>query len=392
MKQVMALNGLIKPWCWMIGVALFCTACEKQLEDTSPQQSSVAPTQASPSSGTNGLIPATARKIFRPRPETRPYIVVALAKSESSASVVRAPGHIDFRQKAVSGVGAVVAGRVSKLYVQAGDQVRAGTSLVTLSSPDAAAARAKLRDAYAQLQSAEEMFKRQTEMLKRGVGLEMDRFKAEIELKEARTEFERATQAVTFLGEGTGETVNIKAPINGRVVHIKATVGAMVEPGETLMDLGNPASLWVVADVFDRDLLLVREGATALVEIASNPKPLSGRVAVIGTALEGELRRAPVFIEMYDQNISLRPGMYARVSISALSSDRITVPVAAVLIKDSKRTVVYVEDTDGNFENREVVVGQSIDGHVPIIQGLSLGERIVVSGALLLDAEAEQLL
>jgi cobalt-zinc-cadmium efflux system membrane fusion protein len=306
--------------------------------------------------------------------------------------VVRAPGRIDFRQKGVSGVGAVVAGRVSKLYVQPGDQVRAGTTIVTLSSPDAAEARAKLSDAYAQLQSAEEMFKRQVEMLKRGVGLEMDRFKAEIELREARAEFQRANQAVTFLGEGSGETVNIKAPISGRVVHIKATVGAMAEPGETLMELGNPASLWVVADVFDRDLVLVREGAAALVEIASNPKPLQGRVAVIGAALEGESRRAPVFIELHDQNISLRPGMYARVSITALSSDRITVPVAAVLIKGSENTVVYVEKADGAFENRKVVIGQSIDGYVPILQGLSVGERVVVNGALLLDAEAEQLL
>jgi cobalt-zinc-cadmium efflux system membrane fusion protein len=289
-------------------------------------------------------------------------------------------------------VGAVIAGRVVKVHIQVGDRAHANAPLITLSSPDAAAARAKLNRARVELQSAEEMVKRQAEMLKRGVGLEVERFKAEMHLKEAKAEFERASQAVSFIGEGTGETVVIRAPIDGTVLHLKATVGAMVEPGESLIELGDPAALWVVADVFERDLPLVHEGAEATVELATISSPLRGRVVAIGAALETELRRAPVYIELKDQGLTLRPGMYARITISAAGAERILLPVAAVLIKDGKRTIVYVENDDGTFQPREVVMGQSIEGRVPVIEGLAPGERVVVRGALLLDGEAEQLL
>ena len=220
----------------------------------------------------------------------------------------------------------------------------------------------------------------------------MEKFKAEMHLKEAKAEFDRASQAVTFLGEGTGETVIIRAPIDGTVLRIKATVGAMVQPGENLIELGDPAALWVVADVFERDLPLVREGAEATVELATISSPIRGRVVAIGAALETELRRAPVYIELKDRGLALRPGMYARVTLSGAHAERILLPVAAVLIKDGKRTIVYVENDDSTFQSREVVVGQSIEGRVPVIEGLAPGERVVVRGALLLDGEAEQLL
>jgi membrane fusion protein, heavy metal efflux system len=325
-------------------------------------------------------------------PESRPYITVATVDPEAASGLVRAPGRVDFRQKAVSGVGAVIAGRVMKVHVQAGDKVRANTPLITLSSPDAGAARAKLNRARVELQSAEEMVRRQAEMFKRGVGLEVEKFKAEMHLKEAKAEFDRASQAVTFLGEGTGETVAVRAPIDGTVLRLKATVGAMVQPGENLIELGDPAALWVVADVFERDLPLVREGAEATVELATISSPIRGRVVAIGAALETELRRAPVYIELKDRGLALRPGMYARVTLSGAHAERILLPVAAVLIKDGKRTIVYVENDDSTFQSREVVVGQSIEGRVPVIEGLAPGERVVVRGALLLDGEAEQLL
>ena len=70
----------------------------------------------------------------------------------------------------------------------------------------------------------------------------------------------------------------------------------------------------------------------------------------------------------------------------------ISVPVTAVLIKDGKRRVVYVERPDGTFEAREVQTGRNRDGRVVILQGLAAGERVVVRGALLLDTQAEQLL
>jgi len=84
--------------------------------------------------------------------------------------------------------------------------------------------------------------------------------------------------------------------------------------------------------------------------------------------------------------------MLAQVILRVAADGGLSVPVAAVLIKDGKRRVVYVERPDGTFEAREVQTGRNREGRVAILQGLTAGERIVVRGALLLDSQAEQLL
>jgi cobalt-zinc-cadmium efflux system membrane fusion protein len=300
---------------------------------------------------------------------------------------------VAFRDKAISSVGAQVAGRILKVHVQVGDRVRTGDPLVTLSSPGAATARAELAHARVEVQSAEEQCKRQTDMLQRGVGLDFEKFEAQMRLKQAQAELQRASKVVAALGEGTGETVITRAPIAGTVLHRTATVGATVEPGgQPLIEIGDPSALWVVADVFERDLPLVHEGAEATIALASVPVPTRGRIVAIGAAVETELRRAPVYIAVEEQQSTLRPGMYARITINAALSQGVVVPVSAVLIKDGKRNIVYVESGEGAFAPRDVVVGQSIDGHVQVISGLTPGERVVVRGALLLDGTAEQLL
>ena len=84
--------------------------------------------------------------------------------------------------------------------------------------------------------------------------------------------------------------------------------------------------------------------------------------------------------------------MLAHVALKVGAEQGISLPVSAVLIKDGKRRVVYVERPDGTFEARDVQTGHNRDGRVVILQGIKAGEKVVVRGALLLDTQAEQLL
>jgi cobalt-zinc-cadmium efflux system membrane fusion protein len=226
------------------------------------------------------------------------------------------------------------------------------------------------------------------------VGLELEKLEADIRLKEARVEFDRAQRTARLLGEGEGEQVAIRAPIAGTVVKVNTALGAAVEPdGQALLELGDADALWIVAEVFERDLPLLRQGDEARIELAIAPgHPLPGRVTAIGIAFADELRRAPVYIVLSDPAPTLRPGMYARVDIQLHEDDRVLLPATAVLIKDGKRTVVYVETAEGTYEQRAVTIGTATGGRVPVLEGLRPGERVVVRGALLLDGEAEQLL
>jgi cobalt-zinc-cadmium efflux system membrane fusion protein len=161
---------------------------------------------------------------------------------------------------------------------------------------------------------------------------------------------------------------------------------------EPLVEIGDPSSLWVVADVFERDLPLVRQGATARVELPSLQQTLAGNVVSVGAVVSSGLRTAPVRISLSLHTTPLRPGMYGRADIAVgHDASSLTLPTEAVLVK-GKDTVVYVEKSPTTFERRAVVVGQPLNGRVQVVSGLAPGDRVVVRGALLLDGAADQLL
>jgi cobalt-zinc-cadmium efflux system membrane fusion protein len=337
-------------------------------------------------------VPAGLQKAISIPIESRPYITVAAVSPQTFSATVQAPSRVEFRAKALSTVGAVVAGRLGKINVQVGDRVKAGTALATLESSEAAQMRADVARSKAELQRAEDRAKRQALMQKSGVGLEIERAEADIQLRQASADYQRSLQAVRLLGEGADQSIVLRAPIDGVVLRVNASIGATVESGAVLFELGEPGALWIVADVFDNDLPLIEKGAKASIQISSLPEPVTGHVIAISAAMQTDLRRGAIYIELDDSHLILKPGLFARASIEAAGPLRIVLPTTAVLIRDKKQTVVYVETSDGQFEARNVTIGQARDGQVPILDGLGDGERVVISGALLLDSAAAMLL
>jgi cobalt-zinc-cadmium efflux system membrane fusion protein len=326
---------------------------------------------------------------------SRPYVTVKTVGEDSSSAVtLRAPARVAFRDNAVSRVGAPIAARVMELSVRVGDYVKIGDSLATLASPDASSFHGELARSQVELSAARKSLERQTEMVNKGVGREYDRVSAEMEVRDVSERVRAAKRNVGLLGKSSGGTVIVTAQIEGTVLRRNATVGAQVDPnGEPLFEIGNPNDLRVVADVFQDDLSLVRDGAKVVVELASRSEPVHGTVSSVGVLLDTAVRRAPVYIDLGEEHrAGLKPGMFARANISASDVEGITIPVSAVLIKDGDRSIVYLERKDGAFERREVVVGHNFEDTVEIVSGLQLGDRVAVKGALLIDGAANQLL
>jgi membrane fusion protein, heavy metal efflux system len=322
---------------------------------------------------------------------SRAFIVVAAAKDQSGANDLRAPARVEFRDGAVSQIGAPLDGRVVRVHVRRGDAVHAGDPLVTLDCPDAASVRAAVDTATASLREANAAFERERRMLDEGIGIEREKLEAETKVSENDAELARARAGAAFVGEGSGTTVVVRAPIGGIVTARKATEGMAVQHGgDPLVEIGDPTAVWVIADVFERDLPNVHESAPAHVELPEGT--LEGRVTSIGPVVASGLRTAPVGISLTSERKGLRPGMYGRADIAmTAAAGTLTLPTEAVLVK-GKDTIVYVEKNLTTFERRTVVVGQSVDGRVPVISGLAPGDRVVVRGALLLDGSADQLL
>ena len=230
-------------------------------------------------------------------------------------------------------------------------------------------------------------------MTEKGVGLEVERMEAEARLREARAEHERARHAVGLVGSGRGSAVAVRAPTNGVVMSIRATVGATVALGaEALLELGDPARLQVVAQVAESDLARLAAGQQAQVELPALGARVAARLSSFNPRVEIDTRRGNAYFELSGPVEGLRAGMMAQVFVGFTGPPGITLPVTAVLIKEGTRRVVYVERADGTYEQREVETGRNQDGRVVILRGLAPGERVVVRGALLLDTQAEQLL
>ena len=359
------------------------TACSKQ---ESPETKITPPASESSSSHITD-------KGVRISDASKAYLTIEAITPQSANAMINAPARIEFRVKAESIVGAIVSGRLNKISVQVGDRVKAGTVLATLESPEAAQMRADVARTQAELQRATDKVKRQEMMRKSGVGLEIERVEAGIQLQQARTDYARSSQILKMLGDTDDhQFIMLRAPVDGVILRIGAETGAAIEAGTLLFELGEPNMLRAVADVFEADLPFIKTGANASLQIATVPTPLTGRVSNISGAIQTDLRRASVFIDLDKTNVSLKSGMFAKATIESFDAPRIVVPATAVLIKDGKQFIVYVETADGSFVAHNVTIGRSHEGMVSVLDGINEGDKVVTSGALLLDAQAHMML
>jgi len=326
------------------------------------------------------------------KPESQSYVTVEAVAATQTDSTVAVPAHIEFRDGAVSQVGAPLDGRILRVHATVGQKVHAGDPLLTLDCPDATGSRAAAQVAEASLREATLELERQRRMQKEGVGIERDLVAAETKVSAAEAEVNRQKAVNASLGSGAAGTVVVHAPIAGVITARKANVGMSVERGgEPLVEIGDPAALRVVADVFERDLPGILPGARAEFSFATTEHPLHGRVSGQGEVVGSGLRTAQVFLTITEKDVALRPGMYGRAKIE-LADASITLPVSAVLIKDGRDSVVYVQRDAQTFERRSVKLAQPVEGRVQVLSGLHEGDRVVVRGALLLDGAADQLL
>ena len=277
------------------------------------------------------------------------------------------------------------------VHVRPGQIVTRGMPLLTLRGLDAASARAALAQAQARLAAAEDLLRRQNEMVKRGVGLEVERFGAETAAREARAELGRARSASSLIGDGQGDSFTLRAPADGVVLKLAASAGAVASPDAgPLVEIGDPKRLWVIADIPESAVGSLVIGQAADIHIPAAGRSYRATLDGMGRLVDGEQRRLPVYLRLDENPANLAAGMLAEIRFKDGATPLVSVPVSAVLIKNGVSRIVYVQGAGGKFVARPVVIGDVRDGRVAIVKGLERGERIVTDGALLLDNSAEQ--
>ncbi|MBF0427747.1 MAG: efflux RND transporter periplasmic adaptor subunit [Magnetococcales bacterium] len=186
------------------------------------------------------------------------------------------------------------------------------------------------------------------------------------------------------------KTLTIPSPVSGVILEKTAIQGMRFMPGDMLYRIADLSTVWVVADVFEQDMGMVKEGQSAEVTLNAIPgKVFQGKVAFVYPTLNAETRTIKVRIEMANPNGALRPALYATVQLAAPTDGGtlLTIPDSALLDSGS-RQVVLVERGEGLYEPRPVRIGSKGSGYVEILDGLKEREKVVVRANFLIDAEA----
>ena len=194
------------------------------------------------------------------------------------------------------------------------------------------------------------------------------------EIKKSR----RVPDAITWL-----------APQDGIITERNAVDGQAFKAGDVLFRLADHSNLWVMADVAEGDIGVVRPGQAVTVRIKAHPgRVFKGKVGVVYPHLMKETRSARVRIEMPNPDFLLLPDMYGEVEIATGSVQPVDVVPASAVIDSGNRQVVIVDLGDGRFEPRDVKLGRRGSGYVEVLEGVQAGDRVVVSGNFLIDAES----
>ena len=272
------------------------------------------------------------------------------------------------------GVNALMSGALLSVNVEEGNYVREGQTLAQI---DARELEAQVKSATAALDLAESTAKRSDELWRQRIvtALEYERDRAALASAQATLE-----QLKTRLGYAT-----IRAPINGVVTERRLQTGDIVSPQTRLFTVADNSTLVSRVMVSELEVPLLRQGATVDVTVdALGGARVQGRIRRVFPSADSLTRLVPVEVALTGSALDqLRPGYTIRSTFRLGSrNDALLVPTRAVIGPAGARTVVIVRQ--GKSERRIVRVGPDIDGTTEVLEGLAVGDTVIVAGQALL--------
>ena len=284
-----------------------------------------------------------------------------------------------------------LAGRITQLKVQLGERVDVGQPLVVLDSPDLATAQAEHERAIALVALAQKNRDRQRDLTKIGGGALKDQQQAEADYLTAEVEHQRTDARLRQIGvnpelRDNSRTVTITAPTAGSVIDLAAAPGAFWnDTNAALMTLADLSSIWVAANVPEKDTASVAKGQGVDVVFGAYPDEVfKGKVLFVSDVLDPDTRRTKVRIAFPNPDIRLKPNMFASVSFFTPKQTMPVVPTMALILKDDMDQV-FVEVAPWVFEARPVEIGFQQGDQAIVKNGLKAGDRVVVKGGVLLN-------
>lgn len=289
-----------------------------------------------------------------------------------------------------------VPGRVLQVLVHVGDPVKRGQVLGILDSIEVGEARLTLQQARIQSDLAESEYRRVAPLVEEEVVPRKELARAEAERDKARAAVGTASERLRLLGVspdrppsdgGAASSFPLIAPLSGVVLEKTAIVGELAMSDRSLFTVSDLSNIWVEGNLSDRQIGLVRIGASAEVTVDAYPGVVfHGKVTYLAGTLDPVTRTLLARVEIANRDLRLKPQMFARMAIATGETvPQLTVPAAAVILVQGEPSV-FVADGTG-FSPRPVEPGDAIGDRVAIRRGLVVGDRIAVSNVFDLKAK-----
>ncbi len=279
---------------------------------------------------------------------------------------LRATGRIEIDERHVHAIAPKFEGWIDRLYVNStGEKVSRGQALFDVYSPELISAQ------------------REYELARAGEAALTD-----TDAKEGMKQLADAALA-RLKNWGMGKKSTYTSEVFGIVQEKKAVQGMRFMPGETLFQIADLSSVWVMADVAEQDIARIRTGSVAKISVSAYPeKSFEGKIAFIYPALNAATRTVQVRVECANPAGLLMPSMFATLILPAGNQGAVLSVPASSVIDSGTRQIVLVQSAAGRFEPRTVKLGLRGEDYVEVLSGVSEGEQVATSALFLLDAES----
>jgi len=324
------------------------------------------------------------------------HIQIVTISTAPLKRTLRLSGQVAYNGFKTTPVITAVGGPVTRVLAYPGQHVRVGQPMLEISSPDYSQLRAnylKARDSY---NLADKNFKRSKDLYAHHAVAEADLLQAESIRNQAQADMTAAEQGLHILGITNPDSlatapasaqIPLLAPISGEVVDRECSPGQLIQAGATqCFTISDMSTVWVLVNVYQNQLSYIHSGDAVSVKTDAYPTVFHGKISYLAPAVDPNTRTLQARIVTENPGDRLKNQMYVTASVIAGTIPKaITVPVASVLRNAENQPFVYVQTGAAQFSRRMVEIGETANGRVEILSGLSPGDKVVADGSLFLQ-------
>lgn len=299
-------------------------------------------------------------------------------------------GKVEYNPDKIIRYTPLTSGIIDRVYFSTGDKVAKGQRLLDLRSTELSQLQAEEVSLKAEVKIAEREMKTARSLFDDNMNSEKELFEAEAKLNQARAALRRIETDMSFYhyNHSTG-TFSVMAPMSGYMVDRNISSGStMSSEGEPIFTIADLSTVWIMANVYAKDLLFVHEGTDTEIQLLSYPnRTFAGKITKISNVFDKEERTLKAWILMDNKELLFKPEMSAVIKLKNKSEREMIAIPSEALVFDNNRYYVVVRKGDEKFEVREVKLGNRGNGTTYLESGLSAGENIVIKNQLLIYSQ-----